>query len=95
MLKIVNDVKPLPEPFWIADTEHQFMRDAHDHPDLWVVLQALECLREHWRRMRDLASQATDARIREALAGRYGLADAGDDAALDIRAAGWDWHDER
>lgn len=95
MLRFVADTRPLPEPYWVAKAERSFLDDAKSHPDLVVVIDAFEALREHWRRMRDLADRAIDPRVREALVGRYGLADSGRDAALDLQCVGWDWRDDR
>ena len=78
----------LPEPFYVAKCRNELMHHAKDHPELTLLLEALEEVGRFSARMRELYLQAEHGAVRAVLNGRYGLSNSCEDACSDISATG-------
>lgn len=84
----------LPEPFYVAKCRNELLHHAKDHPELTIMLEALEEVARFSARMRQLYLEASHGAVRAVLNGRYGLSNACEDACSDISALAWDWADD-
>ena len=85
----------LPEPFFVAECRNEVLHHAKDHPELILLLDALEEVARFSARMRKLYQEANSGPVRAVLGGRYGLTNACEDACGDISALAWDWADDK
>lgn len=86
--------RSLPEPFYVAKCRAELLHHAKDHPELTLMLEALEKVAAFSVQMRELYLQAQHGAVRAVLNGRYGLSNACEDACADISALAWDWADD-
>ena len=84
----------LPEPFYVAKCRNELITHAKSHPELNILLHALEKVAAFSAEMRQLYLQAEHGPVRAILNGRYGLSNACEDACSDISALAWDWADD-
>lgn len=84
---------PLPEPYYVARARDQLLAHAKSHPELVLLLDALDEIARFNGAMRRLYLQSEHGPVRAVLNGRYGLANAAADACDDISALAWDWKD--
>jgi len=86
--------RTLPEPFYVAKCRNELLTHAKSHPEISLMLEALEEVAAFSAKMRALYLLAQHGPVRAILNGRYGLANACEDACSDISALAWDWADD-
>ena len=84
----------IPEPFYVAKCRNELLGHARNHPELAILLEALEEVTRFAAAIRRLYLQSEHGPVRAILNGRYGLANACEDACSDISALAWDWADD-
>lgn len=84
----------IPEPFYVAKCRNELLKHAKSHPELTLMLEALDEVTRFAGAMRRLYLRAEHGPVRAILNGRYGLANAAEDACSDMSALAWDWADD-
>jgi len=84
----------LPPPLYVSKARHELMRHASGHPEIDLLLEALDECERFAHAIRRLHDQSCYGTVRAVLMGRYGLVNAAEDACGDMSALAWDWADD-
>lgn len=85
----------MPEPFYVASARDELLRYASKHPELCLLLDALDEAARFANAIRRIRDQSVYGSVRSVLMGRYGMGNAASDACGDIASLARDWADDQ